>query len=406
MRGGGEIKALTGLRGYAALGVCIFHYTVPWTAYDNWAMPFARHGNYGVAVFFVLSGFVLFHVYRTWFDRMVTAARYGRFMWHRIARIYPLHILLLFVAASLTLDDAQWGVMRGGPNDTPLTFVLNILLVHGWGVHTVSWNSPSWTISVEFFAYLLFPFLAVMVRRGHILILCGIGALAVFGLNFSPAQYGGFGFNLLHYFPMFVIGMLACEIFHRYCGAVRSSWPFDVVVVVAGGWLIWKAGYQGWYGAVPYASALLIFGLYREGPVGHWLVGNPASVFLGNISYALYLSHGIVYALMTAAVLGGLGWIGVGIRLLGLDRPFVELPLAGTVGVAIVVATVLYYGFERPARRALRALLPAEKVAEGATQAQVSAEVLPVQGWGHAPPRAGDVAIGAMLAAPISTEHP
>lgn len=371
--GGPEIKALTGLRGYAALGVCIFHYTVLWTAYDNWAMPLARHGNYGVAVFFVLSGFILFHVYRTWFDRMVTAARYGRFMWHRIARIYPLHILLLVVAASLMFE-GPWGAMRGGQFDTSLTFVLNVLLVHGWGYHTISWNGPSWTISVEFFAYLFFPFLAVMVRRGHILALCGIGTLAVFGLDFSLVQFGGLGFNLLHYFPMFVIGMLACEISHRYGSKIRSSWPFDVVVVVAGGWLIWKAVYQDWYGTVPYATAVLIFGLYREGPLGHWLVGNPVAVFLGNISYALYLSHGIVYALISAAILGGLGWIGAGVHLLGLDRPFIELPLVGTVGVAVVVATVLHYSFERPARRTLRALLPAEKDADDATQAQVSAE--------------------------------
>jgi peptidoglycan/LPS O-acetylase OafA/YrhL len=374
--GGPEIKALTGLRGYAALGVCVFHYTMPWTAYDNWAMPLARHGFYGVAIFFVLSGFILFHVYRTWFDRTVTAARYGRFMWHRFARIYPLHILLLVVAAGLTVE-GPWGAMRGNQFDTPLTFVLNVLLVHAWGYHAISWNGPSWTISVEFFAYLLFPFLAVMVRRGHILALCGIGALAVFALEFSRGvSRDEFGFNVLHYFPMFVIGMLACEISHRYGSKIRSSWPFDAVVVVATGWLIWKAGYQGWYVAVPYASAVLIFGLYREGPLGHWLFGNPVAVFLGNISYALYLSHGIVYAVISAAILGGLGWIGAGVRMLGFDRPLIEFPLVATVGAAIVVSAVLYYSFERPARWALRALLPAQKDAKDAMQAQGQDQVL------------------------------
>ena len=54
----------------------------------------------------------------------------------------------------------------------------------------------------------------------------------------------------------------------------------------------------------------------------------------------------------------GLGWIGAGVHLLGLDRPFIELPLAGTVGIAVVVATALYYGFERAARRGLRSFRP------------------------------------------------
>ena len=141
--GAPDIKTLTGLRGYAALGVCIFHYTLLWTDYDNWAMPFARHGNYGVSVFFVLSGFILLHVYRTWFDREVTAARYGRFMWHRIARIYPLHILLLLIAAGLILSGAMAAMPRG-EFDSPFAFILNVLLVHGWGLRSygLSWNGP------------------------------------------------------------------------------------------------------------------------------------------------------------------------------------------------------------------------------------------------------------------------
>ena len=367
--GGAEIKALTGLRGYAALGVCIFHYTLVWpaTGYDNWAMPFARHGNCGVRVFFVLSGFILLHVYRTWFDQAVTAARYGRFMWHRIARIYPLHILLLVIAAILILSGTMVAMNRG-QFDTPLTFILNMLLVHGWGhphAMSLAWNGPSWTISVEFFAYMFFPFLTVIVRRTYVLALCGILTLVVFE---SEVQFQ-YRFSLLHYSTMFVIGVLACEIFHRYGSRINSSWPFDAAVVAAGAWLIWRAGYQGWFGTVPYASAVLIFGLYREGPVARWLFGNPVAVFLGNISYALYLSHYIVYVLIIAAITGGLGWIGTGVHFLGLDRPFVELPLAGTVGMAIVVATTLYYGFERPARRALRAFRPAAKDAEGALRA-------------------------------------
>jgi peptidoglycan/LPS O-acetylase OafA/YrhL len=365
--GAPDIKALTGLRGYAALGVCVFHYTLGWPDNDYWAMPFARHGNHGVSVFFVLSGFILLHVYRTWFDESVNAARYGQFMWHRFARIYPLHMLLLVIVAGLILSGTA---MLGGQFDTLLTFVLNVFLVQGWahpyGI-AFSWNAPSWTISIEFFAYLFFPFLAVIMRRGHNLVVCGIGTLAIFA-TLTVA----YPLSFPRYFAMFVLGMFACEIFFRYCSTIKPSWPFDAAVVIAVPCVMW-AGYQGWlyttvpiaggwlYTTVPIASAVLIFGLYREGPIGRWLVGNPVAVFLGNISYALYLSHATVAALITVAVTGGLGWIGTGVHLLGLDRPYIELPLAGTVGIALVVATALHYGFERPARVALRALRSAVK---------------------------------------------
>lgn len=352
--GGPEVKTLTGLRGYAALGVCIFHYTLPWTDYDHWAMPLAQHGNYGVVVFFVLSGFIMLHVYRSWFDCEVTAAHYGRFMWHRFARIYPLHILLLFATAALIAT--AW--MQQGPFNTPFTFVLNVLLIQGW-VHphgiALSWNAPAWTISIEFFLYMLFPFLTVVVRRTFILTLCGLVALVILG--------GGYRFGLMHYSMLFVLGAVTCEMFHR--ARTSSSWPFDAIVLAAGGSFIWWvfAGSFKPYSLPCLASAALIFGLCREGPIARWLVGNPVAVFLGRISYALYLSHGIVFAMLTTltveAMTGRPGSIGS-----ALGRPVAELPLSVTVAIAIVVATALRYGFEQPVRLALRALRPAVKGAE------------------------------------------
>lgn len=347
-----DIKALTGLRGYAAVGVCVFHYTLPWTNYDNWAMPLARHGNYGVMLFFVLSGFILSYVYFSTFEKSVSARSFGSFMWHRFCRIYPLHIFLFLLTALLILFAIQG---RNPQNDDALSFVLNIFLLHGWGYpNSVSWNMPSWSISVELFAYLLFPLLALLLTRAHWLILAFVAAAVFYGPFYYLQMLSGLGVDLakvqfayavalVNFFSFFVLGMLAFQLVHRYGRYVKSEWLWSVVVIAGIMWLIWRGEYQNKVAEVPYASALLIMGLYHQPRVGNLLMGNRLSIFLGDTSYALYLSHPMVYVLLLWAL-----------RKFGLTLP--DHSLLMFLIVAIAVSAVLHYAIERPARAALRAL--------------------------------------------------
>ena len=162
-----EVRALTGLRGVAACYVLIYHY-FPLefgTAARNGFTNFLGHGYLAVDLFFVLSGFVMAMNYRHLFDRGWSTAGYLRFLGRRIARIYPLY--LAATAAGFILVAA--GSLRYPP--TPqlgLALLANVLMVQAWGVAS-SFDSPAWSISAEWAAYLAFPLLlAPMFRRASV----------------------------------------------------------------------------------------------------------------------------------------------------------------------------------------------------------------------------------------------
>jgi peptidoglycan/LPS O-acetylase OafA/YrhL len=98
------LPSLTPLRGIAALWVVVFHYCwhLPALHVDRYTGAVYK-GYLAVDLFFMLSGFVISHVYRRVFARQLTGQGYLDFLKARVARIYPLHltVLLLFVATAL-----------------------------------------------------------------------------------------------------------------------------------------------------------------------------------------------------------------------------------------------------------------------------------------------------------------
>jgi peptidoglycan/LPS O-acetylase OafA/YrhL len=154
-----RFTVLDGWRGIAALSVALFHLRAVGHFYDN---PFLRHAFLFVDFFFVLSGFVLTHAYR---QRLNNSSQLKYFALQRFGRIYPLHIaiVLLFVLVELARVCAQsrgdiFTMRRAFTADaSPLAFLSNTFLAHGLGVHDhLTFNGPSWSISVEFWTYLVF----------------------------------------------------------------------------------------------------------------------------------------------------------------------------------------------------------------------------------------------------------
>lgn len=144
-----KLDALTTLRFFAAIGIVLYHVR---GYYGVSSSEIFNCFSHGVAFFFVLSGFILAYVYPTFESQ----EHKKKFFIARIARIWPAHLLFFSLVCLLTL----FGFISN--HGTLEIFFLNIFMLQAWiPIKDVyfSFNSPSWSISAEFFFYLCFPFI-------------------------------------------------------------------------------------------------------------------------------------------------------------------------------------------------------------------------------------------------------
>jgi peptidoglycan/LPS O-acetylase OafA/YrhL len=145
------LSALTSLRFAAALAIVVHHCNGVF-----WPAAVLGPLDAGVSFFFVLSGFILTYVYR---DVPLTGAHVRAFYRARLARIWPLHLVCLFLTIAF--------IAVPEPFD-PGVLAANALLLHAWiplDRYFFSFNYVSWTISTEVFFYLSFPFIMAHARR-------------------------------------------------------------------------------------------------------------------------------------------------------------------------------------------------------------------------------------------------
>lgn len=196
-----HLRAVTGLRFYAALGVVLFHCTT-WLAPVHGLSTVFGFGFTGVSFFFVLSGFVL-----AWSHSPGVTVR--EFYWRRFARVWPLHALTTVLSIGVALAT---GVALLWP---ALPAVL--LLVQAWFPQndvTYAFNGVSWSLSCEMFFYLLFPLIAGRIARSKpraiggaafvAMVLCGVAVH-----HYLPAGLSGYALFALPLFRLgeFVIGI-------------------------------------------------------------------------------------------------------------------------------------------------------------------------------------------------------
>lgn len=194
----GHFNALDLSRLVAAVAVLFWHYlhfTIPRTgtrAPSNFAdyeplqpvfAAFYAHGHLAVEYFWIVSGFVFAHVY------LGDVEARGRFWIARIARLWPLHLITLAVVAALQMDYlAQNGRhFVFGPNDA-WHFVLNLGLAQYWGFEQgMSFNGPSWSLSVEIVAYAAFWALLPALRLGRFGLAAGVALAAALVAPLFPS---------------------------------------------------------------------------------------------------------------------------------------------------------------------------------------------------------------------------
>lgn len=210
------LPVLTSVRFLLALGVVFFHYQLQWkwdTMADTGLFDRAR---LGVDVFFILSGFVLTHAYR---DALATGTLdYRRFIVARFARIYPAHVAVLALILVMVVVARLIGAEFDEELYNPFGLLATLLLIHAWFPNTfvAEWNGPSWSLSAEWFAYLLFPVFAwiglrlgsrpsvLLVMAGLLFVALDLFYQAVFGDVVVHAENN---MGILRIIPAFLYGV-------------------------------------------------------------------------------------------------------------------------------------------------------------------------------------------------------
>jgi peptidoglycan/LPS O-acetylase OafA/YrhL len=417
-----RFSALDGLRALAVMAVLCYHGGISWTG----------GGLLGVDVFFVLSGFLITSLLCRELERSGTI-RLGRFWAQRARRLLPaLVILILGVAvyAWAFRTSIDVGAVRGDALST-LLYVANwhfIISDQGYFVQAAA-PSPllhTWSLAVEEQYYLIWPLVAlVVVRRWGIRALtvtAGVGAVASAALMVSMYQ-AGFSIDRLYYgtdtrAQALLVGSFLGAV-GAHAGDTFSIVPADwsstprrrrvwvsvgVVGLVFLGWA-WHtlAGtnpflYRGGFLAVAVAAGAVIVGcVTAPGAVLARLLSLRALVFVGRISYGLYLYHWPLFLAIDHAHTGLSG---------------AQL-LATRLVVTLAAATMSFYFIEEPirTRRVFRgwtglgvagaAAIAAAVVVVLATVAPVSEAVAGTPSGPPGPERSSLATAGAFGAHPI-----
>ncbi|WP_222833274.1 acyltransferase family protein [Pseudomonas sp. SC3(2021)] len=303
----GNIPALTGLRFFAALMVFFSHF--PIQTENQKLFLLQTSGFNGVTFFFVLSGFIIAYNYLDRFELNPLQST-PRFLLSRFARIYPLYIALIIFS---------W--MNSGGYTPILPYILATQAWSGDLFVATGLNSPSWSISVEIFLYIIFPILIPVFRTLGILtsqnklialaliIISSQIAIAIYFsmperaslLATDPASshrwlYRGPAYRSLD----FALGILAAIYYKRFFKHKTSStgiWSFVtyscIVYIftlatsstIAGSSFKWDAAY-----ALPYTLLILSIVISSKTQIAKLLSGKKI-VMLGEASFAFYLIH-------------------------------------------------------------------------------------------------------------------
>ncbi|ODH02994.1 acyltransferase [Nostoc sp. KVJ20] len=374
-----HIKPLTSLRGIAALFVVIHHfsyYTLPKTgstlsAYSD----FFKNGYLWVDFFFILSGFIMTHVYVGDFSLKVNSSNYRSYLLSRFARIYPLHIFILSLFVGLEIIKIfllPTSAFTGKFNLTAL--FANVFLLQAFDLNCpplfwcdTYWNEPAWSISVEFVIYCIFPFLLLLLRnspkndllvysftlisillliaftRGNLDSIIGIPSIARCGLEC-------------------VLGIITYKIYYR--GNYKKYFNLNLLSIIAITWIIMIMNYywnywrtlHDWLVLPAFCLLILAVSVNNNGVISKFL-SSRLMLYLGTISYSIYMIHWFIQELLK------LFWLYEFHNPFG--KGFTEYEALTSLGVFLMIvlltASLTYRFVEVPARNYLKSTIFAKQ---------------------------------------------
>lgn len=264
------LPIVVALRGLAALAVCMYHFTKGFVNEEGWVREIFRSGWMGVEVFFVISGFVIpFSLLGSSFGFQ----HYFKFLKKRFIRIEPAYLLSIALIVGLNYLASKAPGFEG----TPFVVDIPLLLQHlGYmvGFFNNTWLSPVyWTLEIEFHYYLIIGLLLGVwhLKKKWLIVTSIVGLLSFSFLNQDSIPF-------FQYTDIFVLGILTA--FYKKEQLHKTVFVILLTVVA----VVVFQGHGVAVGFLTFVTAILIafYGNYGNSKI---------LLFLGNISYSLYLLH-------------------------------------------------------------------------------------------------------------------
>jgi len=296
----GELLHLDLMRFIASVGIVFHHSHEFFSSADQ--RPYVIEHTMGLALFvdlfFVISGFVIAHVYH---DKVNSGVGYVTFLQRRIGRLVPLHWLTLIISIAIGgLTLILHFPSKHMPSFQPqciadTAFLLHSFLPCGNGIY---FNDPTWSVSAEMVMYVIFPLIAFLGSKRPRL-LPGIAALALMGVLAMELLYGG---QALHEdrwtnlsavpraMPSFLLG---AALFYSRQIVARLPAPRIVLTVATLGLIV------GMMSGVPQLLLLLTIYVVAIAAVASDSNGAPSAIVrrcapLGQLTYSIYMWHGLL----------------------------------------------------------------------------------------------------------------
>ena len=354
------LPAVEGMRACAAMGVVVTHVAFQTGHSSGVAGRLFGRFDLAVAVFFALSGFLLWRGHAAAARDLGSRPRTGHYLRSRVVRIMPAYVVAVIVILTL-LPDAD--------HASRTVWLANLTLTQIYVPLTLTGGlTQMWSLSVEVSFYLALPVLALLARRLPVRARASaIAALAALSLAWGWVPlHGGYGINPLNwppaFFSWFAAGMLLAEWAYSGVGlpvrlAQKKAGRVLMAVIAVSAYLVAASPLAGPEGLVPGTATqfavktamgslvafALVAPLVLDRPdTPHRVLGTTGMVTLGRWSYGLFIWHLAALA-MVFPVLGTFPFTG--------RMPIV---LVSTLIFGWAIAAVSYGLVESPCREALR----------------------------------------------------
>ena len=334
MSSGTRLPCLDGLRGVAAVAVMLFHFNIFFLPQAR--LPFVGPAYLAVDLFFLLSGFVMAHVY----GRLLASswqAHWWEFARARFARIYP-----VFAMATLVMMIAVALFKTPLVSFTARSLWLQPFLLQQWA-SGLSWDYPSWSISTEAEAYIFFVFAAGLLLTGkhpRSIAACCVAIIAALSIAQSGSLNSFIGVSaLLRTLSEFSLGVLLYRA-HLHDTMFSRKWAAMLFVLFVSLWAITRLDFF----VVVAFGCLIYHAASTKNTYGRLLNSRPL-IALGNWSYSIYLWHAPTHYVVMALFAAN----GLPVNNLGLVSSRLLLLVTGVAVVGLSAFSYQY--FEIPVRR-------------------------------------------------------